>query len=56
MEPTAMTQVGGTRLSLRHEDLPNDELRESHRVAWETYLARLATAASGGDPGPDPHA
>jgi hypothetical protein len=47
---------GGTRLTLRHDDLPNPELRHGHRVAWETYLPRLATRASGGDPGADPHA
>ena len=47
---------GGTRLTLRHEDLPSDELRAAHDVAWNTYLPRLAVAAAGGDPGPDPHA
>jgi uncharacterized protein YndB with AHSA1/START domain len=47
---------GGTRVTLRHDDLPNDELREGHRVAWQTYLPRLAIRAAGGDPGPDPHA
>jgi uncharacterized protein YndB with AHSA1/START domain len=47
---------GGTRLTLRHDDLPNPELRDGHRVAWETYLPRLAIRASGGDPGADPHA
>jgi hypothetical protein len=30
-------------------------LRDGHQVAWETYLPRLVIAASGGDPGPDPH-
>jgi uncharacterized protein YndB with AHSA1/START domain len=25
-----------------------------HRAGWEHYLARLAIAAGGGDPGPDP--
>ena len=45
----------GTRLTLRHENLPNPELREGHQVAWNTYLPRLATRATGGDPGPDPH-
>jgi uncharacterized protein YndB with AHSA1/START domain len=29
---------GGTRLTLRHDDLPNSELRDGHRGAWETYL------------------
>jgi uncharacterized protein YndB with AHSA1/START domain len=32
---------GGTRLTLRHHGLPTDELRDGHRVAWETYLDRL---------------
>jgi hypothetical protein len=26
-----------------------------HRVAWRTYLPRLAVRAAGGDPGQDPH-
>ena len=47
---------GGTRLTLRHEDLPSEELRTGHEVAWNTYLPRLAVVAAGGDPGPDPHA
>jgi uncharacterized protein YndB with AHSA1/START domain len=45
----------GTRLTLRHDDLPSPELSEAHRVAWQTYLPRLAIRISGGDPGPDPH-
>ena len=48
-------EAGGTRLTLRHENLPNPELYEAHHVAWITYLPRLATLAAGGDPGPDPH-
>lgn len=47
---------GGTRLTLRHHDLPTDELRAAHRVAWETYLDRLGIRVADGDPGPDPHA
>lgn len=46
----------GTRVTLRHDDLANDELRHGHRVAWQSYLQRLAIRAAGGDPGPDPHA
>jgi len=46
---------GGTSLTLRHENLPNPELRDGHQVAWDTYLRRLAIRAAGGDPGPDPH-
>lgn len=61
--PAGSTQVtvtlgpadGGTRVTLRHDDLPNTELREGHQIAWETYLPRLVIAASGGDPGLDPH-
>jgi uncharacterized protein YndB with AHSA1/START domain len=47
---------GGTLVTLRHDDLPNEPLRHGHQVAWETYLPRLAIAAAGRDPGPDPHA
>lgn len=44
-----------TRVVLRHHDLPGPELREGHRVAWQTYLDRLAVRTMNGDPGPDPH-
>ena len=47
---------GGTLLTLRHENLPSESLREGHDVAWNTYLPRLAVRAACGDPGPDPHA
>ena len=53
---TLHDENGGTRLTLRHENLPSEELRAAHDVAWNTYLPRLAVAAAGGDPGPDPHA
>ena len=53
---TLAGEDGGTRLTLRHDDLPNSELREGHRVAWNVYLSRLAIRAAGGDPGTDPHA
>jgi uncharacterized protein YndB with AHSA1/START domain len=29
------------------------DLAEFHTMGWEHYLGRLATAAAGGDPGPD---
>jgi hypothetical protein len=45
----------GTRLTLRHDNLPTRELAAAHQAAWETYLPRLAVVVSGGDPGPDPH-
>jgi uncharacterized protein YndB with AHSA1/START domain len=52
---TLEPEDGGTRLTLRHEDLPSAELAEGHQIAWETYLPRLVTRITGGDPGPDPH-
>ena len=45
----------GTRLVLRHSGLPTDQ-QGPHREGWEHYLARLVTAAQGGDAGPDPWA
>lgn len=52
---TLQEEDGGTRLTLRHENLPSPELRDGHDVAWNTYLPRLAVRAAGGDPGADPH-
>jgi uncharacterized protein YndB with AHSA1/START domain len=43
----------GTLVRLRHLDLP-EEAREIHGQGWDLYLGRLAIAAVGGDPGPDP--
>jgi uncharacterized protein YndB with AHSA1/START domain len=43
----------GTVLRLVHRDLPGPAL-EAHRWGWDHYTARLASAAAGGDPGPDP--
>lgn len=47
---------GGTRLVLRHHDLPTDEQLDHHRKGWEMYLDRLGIRIRGGDPGPDPNA
>ncbi len=44
----------GTRLRFTHRDLPSQESATSHEVGWDHYLARLATAAAGGEPGADP--
>ena len=52
---TLEDEDGGTRLVLRHENLPNPDLRQGHDIAWNTYLPRLAVRAAGGDPGADPH-
>ena len=48
---------GGTLLRFTHTGLPNAEQVASHGIGWAHYLARLAVAAAGGDPGPDrgPH-
>jgi uncharacterized protein YndB with AHSA1/START domain len=52
---TLAEEDGGTRVVLRHYDLPDDEQRAHHRGGWDAYLDRLAVRASGGDPGPDPN-
>ena len=52
---TLQAEDGGTRVILRHHDLPDDGQREHHRKGWEVYLGRLGLRASGADPGPDPN-
>lgn len=44
---------GGTRVELEHRDLPPPE-RPGHAIGWAHYLARLQSAGSDCDPGPDP--
>lgn len=44
----------GTRLRFTHRDFPNAEAAKGHEAGWDHYLARLVTAAAGGDPGADP--
>ena len=44
----------GTLLRLTHSGLPSAEQRASHAEGWAHYIDRLATAAAGRDPGPDP--
>ncbi|MFO1035912.1 MAG: SRPBCC domain-containing protein [Geminicoccaceae bacterium] len=46
----------GTLLRLTHTGLPTVEQCASHNEGWGHYLQRLATAAAGRDPGPDPWA
>jgi uncharacterized protein YndB with AHSA1/START domain len=41
-----------TLVTLEHRDLP-DPAVPPHTEGWVYYLDRLATAATGGDPGPD---
>ena len=42
-----------TIFRLVHRRLPSEAV-DFHRGGWDHYLGRLAVAASGGDPGPDP--
>lgn len=44
---------GGTLLRFKHSHLPPEAV-PGHTQGWNHYLARLALAASGADPGPDP--
>ena len=61
--PSGATQVEftltatnrGTHLRLVHRNLPETELPK-HAQGWGHFLARLAVASAGGDPGPDPWA
>jgi uncharacterized protein YndB with AHSA1/START domain len=46
----------GTVLRLRHSGLPTDPEQKIHTEGWTATLDRLAVAAAGGDPGPDPFA
>jgi uncharacterized protein YndB with AHSA1/START domain len=55
VEITLEPDGDGTLVRLRHLDLPQ-ESREIHGQGWDLYLGRLAIAAAGGDPGPDPTA
>lgn len=52
---TLIDEDAGTRVVLRHYDLPDHEQTDHHRKGWELYLARLGIRAAGGDPGPDPN-
>jgi len=44
----------GTTLTLVQSGLPTEESADQHGAGWDHYFPRLAVAAAGGDPGPDP--
>ena len=56
VEVTLAGEREGTHVRLVHRGLQTPEMREQHGQGWEHYVARLAVAAAGGDPGPDPNA
>ena len=55
VEITLTPTTTGTLLSLEHRDLPPAQARQ-HAIGWPHFLNRLALAAIGRDPGPDPFA
>jgi uncharacterized protein YndB with AHSA1/START domain len=50
---TLAPHEGGTRLTLEHSGLTPPEAKK-HAIGWPHFIARLALAARGADPGPDP--
>jgi uncharacterized protein YndB with AHSA1/START domain len=52
VEISLIPEGNKTRVRLVHSGLPADAV-DDHIVGWDHYLGRLATAATGGDPGPD---
>jgi uncharacterized protein YndB with AHSA1/START domain len=55
VEVTLQPDAGGTLLRLEHRNVPRESQSRSG-AGWDHYLARLALAASGRDPGRDPWA
>lgn len=56
VEVTLTPNGDGTHVRLVHRGITSADMREQHQHGWQHYLSRLAAAASGGDPGPDPNA
>lgn len=54
VEVTLTPEGEETVLRLTHRRLPAAAATDFHRAGWDAYLPRLAVAAAGGDPGPDP--
>lgn len=55
VEVTFTPDGDGTLVRLRHFGLTGP-LKAEHAMGWEHYVGRLAVAAGGRDPGPDPFA
>jgi uncharacterized protein YndB with AHSA1/START domain len=53
VEVTFIPEDDGTIVKLRHSGLP-PALLGSHAEGWDHFLPRLASAAEGHNPGPDP--
>ena len=54
VEITLTPDGDATVVRLRHTGLPDTEWQGKHHTGWSHYVARLAIAGAGGDPGPDP--
>ena len=54
VEIDLIDREGGTLLRMTHSGLPNAAQCAYHDLGWAHYLARLAIAAPGRDPGADP--
>ena len=52
VEITLHPEGDKTLVRLAHRGLPDDAVGD-HSHGWDHYLARLAVAVTGGDPGPD---
>jgi len=53
IEVDLIDRDGGTLLRMTQSGLPNEAQCASHARGWAHYLARLAIAAAGGNPGID---
>ena len=54
IEIDLLDKDGGTLLRMTHSGLPDAQECANHEKGWTYYFGRLAVAAAGGDPGPDP--
>jgi uncharacterized protein YndB with AHSA1/START domain len=54
IEIDLIDEDGGTLVRMTHTGLRDAEQCASHARGWSHYFGRLAVAAAGGDPGPDP--